>query len=159
MIEMSFTLTKKQLFHAIKDKKGGLHPTVKVSEPGFAACAEEAFFALAGKDKENLTPEDSAIVSKFIEDFVKRIREYWREKNVKSNPEIMYKNHAVFFDKPLSFGELNPPPPVVVIEAAIEPPDPPFAQVQPMEVGEDGKISVLNLDCMVFNSIGIIMDR
>ena len=39
---MSFTLTKKQLFHAIKDKKGGLHPTVKVTEPRFAACAEEA---------------------------------------------------------------------------------------------------------------------
>ena len=156
---MSFTLTKKQLFHAIKDKKGGLHPTVKVTEPRFAACAEEAFFALAARDKENLTPEDSAIVSKFIEDFVKRIREYWREKNVKSNPEIMYKNHAVFFEKPFSFGELNPPPPVI-IEAVREPPDPPVAdQVLPMEVFEDGKISVLNLDCMVFNSVGIIMDR
>ena len=89
LIEMSFTLTKKQLFHAIKDKKGGLHPTVKVTEPRFAACAEEAFFALAGKDKENLTPEDSAVVSKFLDDFVKKITEYWREKNVQSNPEIM----------------------------------------------------------------------
>ena len=134
---MSFTITKKELFRAIKDKETGLHPTVKVIEPRFAACAEEAFFALAGKDKENLTPEDSAIVTKFIEDFVKKIREYWREKNVKSNPEIMYKNHAVFFEKSFSFGELNPPPPVV-IEA--EPPDPPVAdQVQPME--EDGKIT------------------
>ena len=56
----------------------------------------------------------------------------------------MYKNHAVFFEKPFSFGELNPPPPVVVVEAAIEPPDPPVAdQAQPMEVGEDGKITVI----------------
>ena len=86
---MSFTLTKKKLFHAIKDKKGGLHPTVKVSEPRFAACAEEAFFALAGRDKENLSLEDSAVVSKFLDDFVKKITEYWREKNVQSNPEIM----------------------------------------------------------------------
>ena len=151
---MSFTLTKKRLFHAIKDKKGGLHPTVKVHEPRFVACAEEAFFALAGKDKENLTPEDSAIVTKFIEDFVKKIREYWREKNVKSNPEIMYKNHAVFFEKSFSFGELNPPPPVVVVEAAIEPPAPPVAdQVQPMEVGEDGKITVI---CVVGFSIQLV---
>ena len=141
LIEMSFTLTKKQLFRAIKDKEAGLHPTVKVNEPRFAACAEEAFFALAGKDKENLSPEDSAVVSKFLYDFVKKIREYWREGNVKSNPEIMYKNHMVYFDKPFSFGELNPPDPVFVVEAIMRPPDPPVAdQVQPMEIVENGKV-------------------
>ena len=70
-----------------------------------------------------------------------RKSECWREKNVKSNLEIIYKNHAVFFDKSFSFGELNPPPPVV-IEAVMEPPDPPVDQAQPMEVGEDGKITV-----------------
>ena len=142
---MNFTITKKQLFHAIKDKNAGLHPTVKVNEPRFPACAQEAFFALAGRDKENLTPEDSAAVSKFIDDFVKKIREYWRERNVKSNAEIMYKNHVVYFEKAFAFGELNPPPPVI-IEAVREPPDPPVAgQVQPMEVGEDGKITVMTI--------------
>ena len=49
----------------------------------------------------------------------------------------------VYFEKPFSFGELNPPPPVI-IEAVREPPDPPVAdQVQPMEVGEDGRITVI----------------
>ena len=51
--------------------------------------------------------------------------------------------HMVYFEKPFSFGELNPPPPVI-IEAVREPPDPPVAdQVQPMEVGEDGRITVI----------------
>ena len=130
VFEMNFTISKKQLFHKIKDKQNGLYPTVHVKSPLFAVYAKDAFFLLCGKDKENISEQDSQNIQVFLEDFVKRSRAFWKETNVKSDPQRMYNNHTEYWEKVHDFGPLNPPEqPVVVVEAIanVPPivPDPP----------------------------------
>ena len=68
---MNFAISKKQLFHKIKDKQDGMYPGIHVKSPLFAAYAEEAFFLLCGKEKENICEQDSQTIQVFLEDFVK----------------------------------------------------------------------------------------
>jgi hypothetical protein len=127
---MNFSISKKQLFDKIKDKQDGLCPNIHVKSPLFAACAQEAFFLLCGKEKENICEQDSKNIQVFLDDFVKRSRAFWKEKTVKSDPKRMYNNHKEYWEKMHDFGELNPPEqPVVVVEAIAN--DPPIAPDPP----------------------------
>ena len=129
LIEMNFEISKKQLFHKIKDKQDGLYPTVHVKSPLFFVYAEETFFLLCGKEKENISEQDSQNIQVFLGDFVKRSRAFWKESTVKSDPQRMFKNHTEYWEKMHDFGELNPPEQqIVIVEAANDPPivpDPP----------------------------------
>ena len=130
---MNFAISKKQLFHKIKDKKDGLYPNIHVKSPLFATYAEEAFFILCGKQKENISQQDSNSIQVFLDDFVKRSRAFWKETNVKSDPQRMYNNHKEYWEKVHNFGDLNPPEqPVVVVEAIAN--DPPIVPDPPPNV-------------------------
>ena len=102
---MNFSISKKQLFHKIKDKQDGLYPGVHVKSPLFATYAKDAFFLLCGKEKENISEQDSQIIQVFLEDFVKRSRAFWKEKTVKSDPKRMYNNHTFYWEKLHNLGE------------------------------------------------------
>ena len=107
---MTFTITRRKLFLKIKCKKEGLHPNIIVADPEFSEYAEEALFVLFEPvDKANISTKDSEDISKFLKDFVKKTRTYWKKRNVKSDPLIMFKKHEKYFDKIIDFGDLNPP--------------------------------------------------
>ena len=89
---MTFTITRRKLFLKIKCKKEGLHPNVIDADPEFSEYAEEALFVLFEPvDKANISTKDSEDISKFLKDFVKKTRTYWKKRNVKSDPLIMLK--------------------------------------------------------------------
>ena len=119
---MSYIVTRKSLFKLIKDKELGSHPEVKVTDLVFAQYAEDALFVLFGDiDKENISRENSTKVTKFLLDFVKRCKAYWKEKNVHSNMNVMFSNHQEYFDKQIDFGDMKPPD-VVVVNGEFEKP-------------------------------------
>ena len=120
---MSYFITRKSLFKLIKDKELGSHPEVRVTDLQFAQYAEDALFNLFGDvDKENISKEDSSKVTKFILDFVKRCKAYWKERNVHSNMNVMFSNHPKYFEDNIDFGELKPPDPIVVVNGELKSP-------------------------------------
>ena len=118
---MSYIVTRRSLFKLIKDKELGSHPEVRVTDLVFVQYAEDALFVLFGDiDKENISRENSIKVTKFVVDFVKRCKAYWKEKNVHSNMNVMFSNHQEYFDKQIDFGDMKPPDPVVVVNGEFE---------------------------------------
>ena len=116
-------MTRKSLFKLIKDKELGSHPEVRVTDLVFIQYAEDALFGLFGDvDKENITPEDSTKITQFLIDFVKRCKAYWKERNVHSDMNVMFRNHKEYFEKQIDFGELLPSDPVVVVNGEFEKP-------------------------------------
>ena len=114
---MSYIINRKSLFKLIKDKELGSHPEVQVKDLLFAQYAEDALFGLFGDvDKENITPQDSTKITQFLLDFVKRCKAYWKERNVHSDMNVMFRNHKEYFEKQIDFGELLPSDPVVIGE-------------------------------------------
>ena len=106
---MSYVVTRKALFLKIRCKKDGLYPGVKVGDPQFETCAEEALFALFSTvDQENISATDNKRIKDFLHEFVRRTREFWRKKNVKSIPENMFRDHKNFFEEIIDFGDLTP---------------------------------------------------
>jgi hypothetical protein len=90
---MSFT--KRKLFQKIKQ----LYPKIQVQSKDFKDAAEEAFFALLRTDNENAACQEKT--DDFLSNFVKIVRRFWKERNVHSHMDVMFKNHALYFDKPI----------------------------------------------------------
>jgi hypothetical protein len=89
------SLTKRRLFQKIKQ----LYPKIQVQSKDFKDAAEEAFFTLLRTDYENAACQ--AKIEEFLSDFVKVVRRFWKERNVHGHMYAMFKNHALYFDKPI----------------------------------------------------------
>ena len=90
---MSFN--KRKLFQKIKQ----LYPKIQVQSKDFKDAAEEAFFTLLRTDNENAACQEKT--DEFLSDFVKVVRRFWKERNVHSHMDVMFKNHTLYFDKPI----------------------------------------------------------
>ena len=90
---MSFT--KRKLFQKIKQ----LYPKIQVQSKDFKDAAEEAFFTLLGNHNENAACQEK--IGEFLSNFVKVVQQFWKEQNVHSHMDVMFKNHALYFDKPI----------------------------------------------------------
>ena len=94
---MSFT--KRKLFQKIKK----LYPKVKVQSIDFKDAAEEAFFTLVRTDNENVACQEK--IKEFLSNFVNIVRRFWKERNVQSHMDVMFKNHELYFDKPINIAQ------------------------------------------------------
>ena len=114
---MSFN--KKKLFQKIKQ----LYPKIQVQSKDFKDAAGEAFFTLLRTDNQNVACQ--AKIEEFLENFVKVVRRFWKERNVHSHMDIMFKNHPVYFDKPIDIAQfLERPQPNIFDQADVDLPAP-----------------------------------
>ena len=95
--KMSFT--KRKLFQKIKQ----LYPKIEVQGNDFKDAAQEAFFTLLRTDNQNAACQPK--IEEFLTNFIKVVRRFWNERNVHSHMERMFKNHAVYFDKPIDIAK------------------------------------------------------
>ena len=111
---MSFT--KRKLFQKIKQ----LYPKIQVQSKDFKDAASEAFFTLLRTDNQNVACQ--AKIEEFLENFVKVVRRFWKERNVHSHMDIMFKNHPVYFDKPINTEQFLERPQPAIFDQVVDVP-------------------------------------
>ena len=112
---MSFT--KKDLFKKIKK----LYPKIKVVSKDFKDAAEEAFFTLLRTDNENVACQ--AKIEEFLSNFVNIVRRFWRERNVQSHMDVMFRNHEQYFDKPIDIAQFLERPQPGIFDQNVDQPE------------------------------------
>ena len=106
--KMNFQLSKWHICQKIQELHPGIGPNLLV----FREHADEAFFAIIGVAKTDVTNTNSlAKVEVFLDDFSVKCRAYWNESRSGRKFEGMKKHHKVHFDKIWHF-DLTPEPPV-----------------------------------------------
>ena len=115
---MSFT--KRTLFQMIKQ----LYPKIQLQSKYFKDAAEEAFFTLLRReDDENDACQEK--IEDFLSNFVNVVRRFWRERNVHSHMDVMFRNHEQYFDKPIDIAQfLERPQPNIFDQADVDLPAP-----------------------------------
>ena len=111
---MSFN--KKKLFQKIKQ----LYPKVEVRSNDFKDAAQEAFFTLLRTDNQNAACQPK--IEEFLTNFIKVVRRFWFERNVHSHMDRMFKNHAVYFDKPIDIAQFLERPQPAIFDQVVDVP-------------------------------------
>jgi hypothetical protein len=115
-LENKMSFNKKKLFQKIKE----LYPKIEVPSNDFKDAAQEAFFTLLRTDNQSAACQPK--IEEFLTNFIKVVRRFWRERNVHSHMERMFKNHAVYFDKPIEIAQFLERPQPAIFDQVVDVP-------------------------------------